>query len=112
MLLQAPTEPSVELYGPAGLRSFVRHCLQSTRTRTADKYVVHELLTTEDTITSCNEDVLHGSEAVGRDILADADGFWQNVVSGSGYRTSLTVDAGAIIHRGNSLFIIFWIILD
>jgi ribonuclease Z len=97
---QPPTEPTIELFGPAGLRNFVRACLFATATRTADKYVVHELLGTDDLLTSCTPEHMHGSEAPGRDIRPDDDGFWQGVLNVKGYGTDLVVDAGPIVHRG------------
>jgi hypothetical protein len=100
--LQPPAEPTFELYGPAGLRSFVRNCLFATRTRTAEKYAVHELLTEGDVTTSCAAEDLHGSEAPGRDIRAGEDGFWRECIDAGSTLSNMIVDAGPIIHRGRA----------
>lgn len=96
---QTHTIPHVEIYGPAGLRSFVRSCLAATRTRTAFCYAVHELLTPEDDLTPCGTGDLHASELPGHDILSDDDGFWREIVDSQSQRNRLLVDAGPIIHR-------------
>jgi ribonuclease Z len=89
----------VEIYGPAGLRNFVRSVLQMTFSRTADRYAVHELLTPEDPVTPCEPpEILHSSENVGEDILCDEHGFWKEF-TGS-IRADVLVDAGPIEHRG------------
>jgi ribonuclease Z len=75
----------IELYGPAGLRSFVRTILNMTHTRTADRYVVHELLTAEDTPTPCEpSEVRHTSENSGLDIYCSQDGCWRDFTSAQG----------------------------
>jgi len=91
--------PQIELYGPAGLRTFVRSIFTMTLTHTAERYVVHELLTPTDAVTSCDSAVLHSSECLGRDIICDTDGFWRGVTSDTGYWGEVVVDAGPILHR-------------
>lgn len=74
-----------------------------TYTRTADSYAVHELLRPGEDVTPCEPpDVRHGSEAVGRDILCDDDGFWRSFAEGSSGRGRICVHAGSIVHRGTS----------
>jgi ribonuclease Z len=90
----------IELYGPAGLRSFVRTILNMTHTRTADRYVVHELLTAEDTPTPCEpSEVRHTSENSGLDIYCSQDGCWRDFTSAQGRMGTVAVDAGPIAHR-------------
>ncbi|KAL4064315.1 hypothetical protein J3A83DRAFT_581907 [Scleroderma citrinum] len=91
--------PSVEIYGPAGLRSFVRSVLSMTFSRTADTYTVHELLTPSCTPTSCDATVLHPSECLGSDLLCGEDGFWRQITSAQGHLGDVVVDAGPITHR-------------
>jgi len=93
----SPKPPKVEVYGPAGIRLFVRSILKMTFTRTADRYVVHELLSANDEVTPCvPPEVMHTSESQGRDIRAGKeDGFWREFVS----RGNVAVDAGPILHR-------------
>jgi ribonuclease Z len=90
------------MFGPAGLRTFVRSILKMTKTRTAHRYVVHELLAENDETTPCDPpDVLHSSENVGRDIQADGEGFWRIITTaGTRWASPLAVDAGPIEHRG------------
>lgn len=82
-----------------------------TFTRTSDKYVVHELLTAEDTITPCDlpssnftisePNVMHSSEVAGLDIAASPeDGLWRAVTYGKGIMSEIVVDVGPVLHRG------------
>ncbi|KAF7295133.1 Protein kinase domain-containing protein [Mycena indigotica] len=74
-------QPKIEIFGPAGLRFFVRSILKMTLTRTLDKYVVHELLRADDTPTTY--------------------GFWRELTRGHGPSVlgDIIVDAGPILHR-------------
>lgn len=116
----------VEIYGPAGLRSFVRQNFRMTATNTADNYVVHELLYPHDRVTPCDDspssqtehsdslqhprrntgfhdwNVRHPSEECGRDIYSGEDNFWRGITTGQGRHGDVIVDAGPICHRGNS----------
>ncbi|KAK0459487.1 beta-lactamase-like protein [Desarmillaria tabescens] len=91
-------DPTVEIYGPAGIRNFVRLNMKMTLSRSNDKYVVHELLTPEDTVTPCTTEDLHSSEAPGRDIVSEG-GFWPEITTGPGFYGDICVDAGPIAHR-------------
>ncbi|KAI0287085.1 hypothetical protein BC826DRAFT_1046870 [Russula brevipes] len=93
------TLPRINLYGPAGLRTFLRTTLSLTRTQTADRYAVHELLTPTDPRTTCSNDALHGNEEPGRDVLCDADGYWRNFAEGHSFRGAVHVCAGPLVHR-------------
>ncbi|TFK42878.1 beta-lactamase-like protein [Crucibulum laeve] len=115
--------PRVEIYGPAGIRTFVRQNLKMTLTCTAETYVVHELLTANDPITPCDlpadptnpksglniseMNVLHACEVIGRDIMADADGLWRGIATGKGVLSNIIVDAGPIHHRDPCLGYVF-----
>ncbi|KAJ7098153.1 beta-lactamase-like protein [Mycena belliarum] len=100
--------PRIEIYGPAGIRTFVRSILNMTLTRTAEKYVVHELLRPEDEPTPCEPpQVLHSSELVGRDIRCSTDGFWRGFTQGRGALGDVVVDAGPILHRDPCLGYVF-----
>ncbi len=94
--------------------------MKMTLTRTSDTYVVHELLTTEDSITPCDlpppsdaalsnlytlqSNILHPNEIGGQDIRASPDGFWRAITQGRGVKSPIIVDAGAILHRGEPTF--------
>ena len=100
------SKPKIEVYGPAGVRAFVRDMFKLTHTRTASHYCVHELLMSNETASApCDPpEVMHPSEETGKDIFAGGDGFWKDVAdgyvgSGGGH---LAVDAGPIVHRGMS----------
>lgn len=94
--------------------------MKMTLTRTSDTYVVHELLTTGDSITPCDlppasdralsnmytlqSNILHPNEIAGLDIRASPDGFWRGITQGKGVKSPIIVDAGAILHRGKLAF--------
>ncbi|KAF8212492.1 beta-lactamase-like protein [Mycena galopus ATCC 62051] len=99
--------PKIEIYGPAGIRTFVRSIMTMTLTKTADKYVVHELLRTEDVPTSCEPEVMHANEVEGKDIWASEDGFWKEFALGRSAYGDILVDAGPILHRDPCLGYIF-----
>ena len=82
-----------------------------TFTCTLDKYVVHELLTEEDTITPCDLPlsnstisdltVMHSSEVAGLNIRSSPeDGLWRAITYGKGAMSEIVVDAGPVLHRG------------
>jgi len=126
-------QPRVEIYGPAGLRLFVRQIMKMTLTRTADKYVVHELLTPSDSITPCvprapnadptefnitQSDIMHYSELAGSDLYATtitgepqaegvSGGYWYSITTDNGHYSPITVSAGSILHRDPCLGYIF-----
>ncbi|KAF6764877.1 beta-lactamase-like protein [Ephemerocybe angulata] len=121
-----PTTPKLEIYGPAGLRTFVRQIMKMTFTSTAETYAVHELLHTGDVATPCDlpespkfdqnisdQNVMHVSETPGTDIWADKDGFWREITGDMGKnsnhseRSEVLVDAGPIQHRAPCLGYVF-----
>jgi ribonuclease Z len=100
------------------LRLFIRQILKMTFTRTSDRYVVHELLTAEDTITPCDlpstnstisePNVMHSSEVAGLDIRpSPEDGLWRAVTYGKGTMSEIVVDVGPVLHRGMSFFYLY-----
>ncbi|KIO13252.1 hypothetical protein M404DRAFT_122698 [Pisolithus tinctorius Marx 270] len=99
--------PSIEIYGPAGLRSFVRNVLSMTFTRTADTYAVHELLTATCARTPCDSAALHPSESSGSDLMCGEDGFWRHITSARGRLGDVVIDAGPIVHKVPCLGYIF-----
>ncbi|KAI0086020.1 beta-lactamase-like protein [Irpex rosettiformis] len=100
----------VEIYGPVGLRAFVRTVLTLTHTRSADRYCVNELLMPGG-IPSASRDVpedWHSSEVGGRDILCSDDGFWREIVVQERDRsTPIVVSAGPIVHRDPCIGFVF-----
>jgi ribonuclease Z len=86
--LQRPTE----LYGPSGLREFVRLNLRLTQSVLTRPYVVHELLFEGE-----EEEVgtLHPSERQGRNIRQE-NGVWKDFTSKAG----VDISAGPILHTG------------
>ncbi|KAI0078567.1 hypothetical protein K474DRAFT_1696943 [Panus rudis PR-1116 ss-1] len=102
-------DPKVEIYGPRGIRSFIRTILSLTHTHTQDKYSVHELLHADETPSAPSSDV-YENELPGRDITADENGYWRNVVielNRAGGRVKIVVDAGPIVHRDPCIGYIF-----
>lgn len=75
----------LELYGPVGLRRFIRTSLELSRSYVTYNYTVHEMVPIEDQIPEDikqwkvlenDESILHPSETLGRQILIDGDGSW------------------------------------
>ncbi|KAG5652952.1 hypothetical protein H0H81_002960 [Sphagnurus paluster] len=108
--LDLEKQPRVEIYGPAGIRNFVRQIMKMTLTKTSDNYVVHELLKPEDRITACvphglgaysiqELDMMHYNEVAGQDIFCSDDGFWKGFTTARGVYGDIYVDAGPISHR-------------
>ena len=90
----------MHVYGPAGIRNFIRTIFNMTESNSGDRYVAHELLRPGDATTSCAPDVLHMSEAPGRDIAAGEDGLWRGFLTARGTYGDIVVDAAPIAHRG------------
>jgi ribonuclease Z len=93
----------IEIYGPRGLRNFVRLNLQLTYSSLVRPYVVHELLFDDDDdhpaawkkVTG----KLHPNELPGRD-LRQKNGIWPNVVPA--HEIGVEVSAGPILHTGTA----------
>ncbi len=98
----------MQIYGPSGLRKFVRLNLQLTLTELRGRYAVHELLGPGDEPSiSCETDLLHVNENPGNDIRSNEQGLWRNVASDKDW----TVHAGPLQHRGAYSSTIFLFIL-
>jgi len=74
-----------------------------TMTTLSERYVVHELLTAQDSVTSCFLSDLHPGEAVGTDIVSKENGLWPEFTS----HGRLRVDAGPVVHRAPCLGYVF-----
>uniref|UniRef100_A0A183T3W7 Lactamase_B domain-containing protein n=1 Tax=Schistocephalus solidus TaxID=70667 RepID=A0A183T3W7_SCHSO len=118
----------VEIYGPQGLRRFLRLSLSLSWTLLNFKYAVHQLMfacnqkLTEEKVNWASSD-LHPElepilpyEVLGRDIYPDANGFWQNVFGpGTDCRpvddeqSNLTVHAMPLKHSVPS---VGWLLLE
>lgn len=97
--------PKVQVYGPAGIRQFIRTAFTLTHTRSADQYCVHELLSVGESPSAPADDIdlFHPSEEAGTDIIAGNDGFWRRITEQRLHRgpdNHVVVDAGPIEHRG------------
>ncbi|KAL1742795.1 beta-lactamase-like protein, partial [Schizophyllum fasciatum] len=99
--------PKVHVYGPAGIRTFIRTIFTLTVSNSGDRYTCHELLRRGDPITSCAPDLLHDSEAPGTDIHADEDGLWKDVLTARGTYADIVVDVAPIAHRAPSFGYVF-----
>ncbi|KAG0151327.1 hypothetical protein CROQUDRAFT_56941 [Cronartium quercuum f. sp. fusiforme G11] len=96
----------VEIYGPSGIREFVRTNLRLTQTHSTLRVQVHELLrmSTRDRIYGPSLSQPTGSpgrlwrtEILGRDIWADEEGVWRSFVGVE--ETGVCVSAAPIAHR-------------
>ena len=72
--------------------------LELTRPNLSGKYRTHELLSKDDSITSCQPEELHVHELSERDIRCDEKGQWRAFEASDG----VVVDAGPIEHRSES----------
>lgn len=126
LVLEDRTDPPrIEIFGPRGLRRFLRLQMLLTHTHSQERYAVHELLTANE-VPSCpgdipthsdlgtsEEDRLLENEALGEDFRCDSQGYWRGIVvtttgayghgeGSSDGRTGsgrIVVDAGPIDHR-------------
>ncbi|KAF8564648.1 hypothetical protein P879_09881 [Paragonimus westermani] len=89
---ESNTRASVNIYGPQGLRRFIRLALALSRTHMKYTYAVHELILRDEhrpvdwtEWAALEADPIHDPplhcERPGRDIHAAADGFWYNVTN-------------------------------
>ncbi|CED83820.1 Predicted metal-dependent hydrolase (beta-lactamase superfamily) [Phaffia rhodozyma] len=92
-------KPSVNIYGPKGLRSLVRITLSLTSMELGGVYTVHELLLPGEELTSCAAEDMHLNEVPGKNIFKGENG-WENISDDS---FGLVIDAGEILHRVTSL---------
>lgn len=99
--------PRVHVYGPAGIRAFIRNIFTMTASASAERYAVHELLRPGDPRTSCDTSVLHESEAPGSDIPPGEDGLWRDIVRARGTYGDVVVDVAPIAHRVPSFGYVF-----
>ncbi|KAH9307887.1 hypothetical protein KI387_035798, partial [Taxus chinensis] len=88
----------IEIYGPQGLRNWLRVTLNASHVRVPTKYAVHELISKKDKSTkfstkSSKNEVLHEDELPGRDIYQSKDGLW-DLFSDDKYK----VQAGPVKH--------------
>ncbi|GAA5981433.1 hypothetical protein JCM11641_004761 [Rhodosporidiobolus odoratus] len=77
---EAKEVPPTQIYGPSGLRLFLRTCLSLTSSILSRPYVVHELLFLDEEPCPQDPQVLHPSEKKGRDIRMGQEGDWRDVV--------------------------------
>ncbi|GAA5844139.1 hypothetical protein JCM3766R1_003269 [Sporobolomyces carnicolor] len=91
-IAQSQSIPPTQIYGPSGLRLFLRTCLALTHSTLTRPYQVHELLFPDEPEES---GPLHPSEQQGRNIRCDDQGFWRGVVKDE---RGVTVDVGPILH--------------
>jgi ribonuclease Z len=86
----------LQLYGPPGLRSFIRFNLNMTEVALNGRYTVHELLQRGEVASApCTPDQMHVNEAAGLNIEAGEDGLWREILKQGDW----SVDAGPIAHR-------------
>lgn len=88
---QRPTD----LYGPKGLRAFVRQSLASTFSILTRPYIVHELLFPGEEPSPSPSEGLWPSERQGRDI-PQVNGVWSNFEEA----IEIDISAGPILHTG------------
>ncbi|TRM67632.1 beta-lactamase-like protein [Schizophyllum amplum] len=87
------TLPPVEIYGPLGLRAYVRGGLTYSHSLIGSPYVVHELRFPSDPTTDPTYLPLHPAELEGRNMI-QTDGIWTNMFSDD----RVSVSAAPILH--------------
>ncbi|CAG8674920.1 2515_t:CDS:10, partial [Acaulospora morrowiae] len=78
----------IEIYGPSGLRKFLRQTLKLTRSFLGRDYMVHELLFPEDPVDQPDEKELYDFEQLGKNIQLQRSGdnlYWE-VIDGKSYK--------------------------
>jgi ribonuclease Z len=93
----------MNIYGPVGLRKFIRTQLEITKVTLTGAFAVHELVPAGEVGScTCNVEDLHVNEAVGRDIYPNAEGVWDHIVDEALHKgqKGWSVNAGPLIHRG------------
>ncbi|GAA5909182.1 ribonuclease Z [Sporobolomyces salmoneus] len=90
-IAQSQSIPPTRIYGPSGLRLFLRHCLALTHSTLTRPYQVNELLFPDE---EEETGALHPSERPGENIRCDDEGFWRGIIEEKGMR----VDVGPILH--------------
>ncbi|GAA6044178.1 hypothetical protein JCM8097_007223 [Rhodosporidiobolus ruineniae] len=91
-LAESKEIPPTHIYGPRGLRLFLRTALALSYSVLTGPYAVHELLwPDEEPSATCVEGELHPSEREGRDVRMGKEGDWREFVTeeeGGGVRVS------------------------
>lgn len=98
-----PETANIEIFGPKGLREYVRHTLRLTYTHLGGWISVHELLFPHDEETSNAPDVCYEKEIPGRNFRQDTSGFWRDIVQSEEY----SISAGEIKHSVPSMGFVF-----
>ncbi|CAG8499225.1 1167_t:CDS:2 [Acaulospora morrowiae] len=78
----------IEIYGPSGLRKFLRQTLKLTRSFLGRDYMVHELLFPEDPVDHPDKKELYDFEQLGKNIQLQRSGenlYWE-VIDGKSYK--------------------------
>lgn len=96
----------VEIYGPKGLREYIRSSLGLTYTHLSDWYIVHELHFPNDLPSDPSAGVNEKELTVGLNIPQDSSGFWRNIATWThpthGH-IEFTISAGKIHHSVPSI---------
>ncbi|GAA5835984.1 hypothetical protein JCM11251_006619 [Rhodosporidiobolus azoricus] len=91
--------PPTQIYGPLGLRAFLRATLTLTQSILSRPYVVHELLWPDEQPTPQGEGEMHPSERRGKDIVMAEEGYWSDFVGeGADGELGVRVSAAPILH--------------
>ncbi|CAE6478096.1 unnamed protein product [Rhizoctonia solani] len=98
-----PNTKRLDIYGPHGLREFLRTILRITQASLSGKYAVHELLSDTDIPYLCETAGMHPNETNGTDFRPSLDGYWRGIAEHGDW----IVSAGPIRHRVPCLGYVF-----
>ncbi|KAF8439161.1 beta-lactamase-like protein [Terfezia claveryi] len=89
-----PEKATIEIFGPKGLREYVRHTLRLTYTHLGGWISVHELLLAHEEETPNTTDMCYVKEIPGNNLRQDKRGFWKDIFKNEEFNIS----AGEIRH--------------
>ncbi|KAF8418032.1 beta-lactamase-like protein [Tirmania nivea] len=94
-----PEKATIEIFGPKGLREYVRHTLRLTYTHLGSWISVHEMLLAHEEETPNTADMCYVKEIPGNNFRQDKRGFWRDIFKNEEF----SISAGEIKHSVPSI---------
>ena len=89
-----PEKAAIEIFGPKGLREYVRHTLRLTYTHLGSWISIHELLLAHEKETPNTTDMCYAKEIPGNNFRQDKRGQWKDIFKNEEF----SISAGEIKH--------------